>query len=356
MRTTFLSILTLLLGMTAGSLLDSKLGSLPRGETVLHDDGPIGQLPIQQKTPGSLALLGDFLDGRDPSNLDAAEAYQLLLPWLSRDMTEKSYETTLEGMRENIQFKLLMDALPLPALEKLLEQARQGGLAFENSRDVFAAYARRDWDMAMKWAQGQPDKLELLSSAISLLAETDPDRAEILYQQAINNGKVADREEIIAKLSRHKARKGSAALFAFMDSLPFGDFGTPYRIGFNSLPDVEIPAFMEEYERRASAVPRYYPMNDLVLDLADSHPEQFERWANRLDLEPRIHVKLRVAVNLSYRGRNVDASRLLEECISDSPGGREELLKENWDTLQMSPALTAEIRKKIPEGWNRQPE
>ncbi len=329
MRTALLSAFTLALGTAAGFFATRSSGKGGGVGGNHHQEIGSDRPAYQLRVPGSVALLDTFLGGRKPEDLSSGDAYQLLLPWLSRNDEASSFENSQEGMRKNIQSKLLMDALSLPVMEQLLDQSRKGDLSFKNSRDLFAAYAARDWEKAMRWADGQMDQRELRSAAISLLAETDPDRAGRLYQQAYYDGPVVDEGEIIRKLSKHHARNGHAALFTFMDSLPTGHHEEAWRLALSHLPATDISPFLQEIERRRShEFPMMPPMYILVGDLSDSHPEEFRKWSDKLHPEARISLKLRISANLRDRGRSEDASRLLEECIAEMPDRREELLKE----------------------------
>ncbi|RYD25077.1 MAG: hypothetical protein EOP87_25055, partial [Verrucomicrobiaceae bacterium] len=320
MKRAILPILTLALGIGIGVMAGgSRLGrSMADGRTG-STGGPEQHTTRDLASRGSVALLDDFLDARSPADLTAEEALRLLLPWLARDPLDESYKNTLEGLKANNQFKLLMDSLPLPVMEQLLDLARKRGLPLENTRDIFAAWAVRDWDKAMAWTGSIREKYYLRSAAIALLAESDPDRAEVFYQEMLIKNPVDNDEDIVARLSKHHARQGQAAFFAFLDTLPEISDAAPYRLALDNLPAADVPAFLDKLlERQAEG--EWVPINGLVGDLANKHPEQFKQWADKLPPEARNRVKVTAALNLNYRGREADSRELLWECLADMAG------------------------------------
>ncbi len=353
MKRAVLPILTLMLGIGIGALAGGRHRENRSSGGTGAATGSRQATTRDTGSPGSVALLRDFLQSRSPADLTADEAFELLLPWLARDPADESHKNTLEGLKANNQFRLLMDTLPLPVLEEVLGLARKRGLPLENVRDLFAAWAVRDWNKAMASSGSGPESRYLRSAAIALLAESDPEGAELLYQEMLLKNPVDYDEDTVARLSKLHAGNGLEDLLAFFDTIPEISEPTPYRLALDNLPAADVSAFMDELHKR-QADGEWIPMNGLVGDLMNKHPELFKQWSAKLPLEGRNRVKLTASLNLHYRGREEDSRKLLEECVADMAGQEKNLIVSNLITFANSPALVEEITNLLPQ--DRRPE
>ncbi len=340
MKTTTWSIITLALGLGIGGMLNRSGIMDGVGTFSRREDPP----PAKSIASGEKALVDDFLKGQFPENLTAEEAYQLLYPWLSRG--RDALPATEEELKLANQCELLLDRLPLTVLQELLDLARKGKLPLKQTHDTFAVYALRDWEKAMAWADRQPDSRDLLSTAISRMAESEPDRALALYQQATLDGDVPEEEAIVAKLSKHHAKSGQAGFFAFLDALPAMSRDIPYRLALTHLPDGDIPAFLEGFkqrENRGTSVPR----SRLVLQLAGRAPEECRRWIKEMPLGERVQAEFELALDLSSRGRVDEAGSIINDLFSEEHGS---FVRENLLTLVDHPELAEKVIAMLPEG------
>lgn len=292
-------------------------------------------------------VLAELLKGRSPSELRAEEAYELLLPWFSRSIYDRFWDTTAEGVRLNYQFQLLMEKLPTPVLEQVLDLARGGNVPFYLSRDACAAYALRDWDKAMTWASRQRDFQELKSAAISRIVDTNPDRALALYQSAMDDPFFSDEDYIVRKLASQQAKRGHAALIDFLAAQAScrpgetsSEFGMISIIG--DLPPDEIPPFLEEYQERNMASKTGESIDFLMRQVADTHPETFRKWFESLTPTEQARTHFELALTKSAAGRADETRELLVKAMAGTPGGRGRFLRENLYLLHYYPLALKE--------------
>lgn len=276
MKFPLLPIITLVLGGVIGFMVEPLgiIGQKPQDRNE-ERNSRVRQRAGGRPLPVADAVLSDFLKGRSPADLTAEEAHRLLMPLFKRHVYDTTRDSTREGVLENYQLRLLMAKLPLPVLEQTLELARDGSIPFFRTHEAFAAYAIRDWDRAMAWAARQRDKRDLNAAAISWLAETEPDRATRLYQQALLDDVVQYDSVTVSKLARHHALRGSAAYLDFLDSLPSLEDKKHALRAMNDLQTAEIPTFLEAYVLRRMEG-RFGGTGYLFDDILSRRPEQIE--------------------------------------------------------------------------------
>ncbi len=271
MNSAILSTGTLLVGMAIGYIAD--FGGVTAKAPV--KENPPMQQAGQPSIPAADAVLSDFLEGRSPSQITADEARILLAPMFKRHIYDTTRETTREGVQQEYQMRLLLAELPLPTLEQTLDLARDGTIPFFRTHEAFAAYAIRDWDRAMAWAEKQRDKRDLNAAALSWLAETEPDKATALYQQALLNDVVQYDGVTLSKLARHHARKGPDAFLDFLETLPsLEDDGKVLR-AVNDMPISELPAFQETFSKRVMEL-QFGNLGDLMENVFSRDPERIK--------------------------------------------------------------------------------
>lgn len=346
MKAIFSSIVTLALGIAIGFVV----GKVREGGPV--EMGNRSPAPQEKKDgrSGSEILLADLLKGRSPGDLAAEEAYRFFLPWLSANTRRDSFTGTLEELRVNNQLRLLMEKLPMPILEEVLDLARQGKFPLESSHDLFAAFAARDWEKAMVWAAGQPDTLKLRSAAISRIATSDPGRAEEFYQQALLDGMDPDSDGIIQKLAMHHIQRGPAEFFAFMETLPMAMTGNLYQQALEKLPADKVAAFLEEFRRYEEKSNPGVGMLQFLGSIAGSHPEEFRKHAENLRPSDKMELFSNLAATEAESGNIAQAREFLKTAISIDPSRAKDHVANKLGLFSKYPELVVAVRDLLPKG------
>ncbi|RYD23271.1 MAG: hypothetical protein EOP88_04790 [Verrucomicrobiaceae bacterium] len=350
MKLSVLPAATLVLGGAIGFMISrNEVASRTVDEVAAqntHARPHSGKRPLS----ASEVVLADFLKGRSPDELTPEEAFQLMRPVLTRHPRDHADQSTRERLMENYQFRLLLNNLPTPVLKVTLDLARDGSIPFPASHEVFAAYAERGWDTAIAWAASQPDKRELISAAISLLAETDPERATLLIGQMNTQEGTPASTEIVSKLMRHHARRGQKEFFAFVKSLPglpeYFDF-SPY---LKDLPPGEIPAFLDNYRSNGleAKARNFSSGGKLMLQVENTHPAEFQKWLDSLDFEEKSRMTFELASKKRSEGKVEESRALIRSALASLPRSEVMYVRSYIEDTRF-PQFTADIISMLPD-------
>lgn len=362
MKTPLLPVATAVLGIAAGFIA----GKGGRGGADTKDDGPAmtrsggtgsRQSPSRTSGPGgqradssSDAVLSAFLKGRTLSELSPEEAFELLKPQMNMDWNGDP----LEAARINYQFQLLASKLPLGVIEEVIALARDSGVQGYRANQLFSAYASRDWNKAMAWAEKQPDAATLRTVAISRLAQTDPAKASELYQQDLLTGtsRTATWEASFSLASSY-AKLGQAEFFKFIDGLPSGSSSNMLSSGMRNLPKEDVAAFLAEVQKRsADGKLDGWTMNNLVSNLAGTHGEEALKWVSSMEPgEKRAEMEINLASSLSRQGKSDEVDELLRSAMAGAAGKEKEFVKERSRNLMgQNPEMVEKLVNLLPEG------
>lgn len=283
------------------------------------------------------------------NELTAAEAYQLIEPCL---MTSQQTDP-LERTRLDYQFQLLASKLPSAVIEEMLEMGRGGGVALQRLNPLFGAYAVRDWDRAMAWAETQTDSARLRAAGINSLAHVDPVRAGELYQKLLLDGQPwAVSMEIRNNLAAAHARLGPEAFFRFVDSMPSDRTLGLTGLAIRNVPPEEFPGFMEEVKRRVTAGNmNTWEIDNLVGSMASTRPDLARQWIEQMVPEDkRADYELNLAMNLSSSLKPEEAEELMRNAMARKPGEQKALVTNRlYNTFSSAPEMTAKLAAMLPE-------
>ncbi|RYD20968.1 MAG: hypothetical protein EOP88_13110 [Verrucomicrobiaceae bacterium] len=363
MKAPLLPIATAVLGIAVGFIGGKSGGAGGAGDTASKDgqeQNESGKRQGSSRGAGSGgqrsdssadAVLSNLLKGRAASEITAEEAYQLMLPQLNMDWNADP----LQSARMNYQFQLLMSKLPLPVLEEVLVLSRDGkSVPPYRASMLFGAYATRNWEKAMAWAETQPDAPVLRSAALSRLATTDPARAAELYQKDLMSGESrSGMWDTSYTLGSAYAKQGQAEFFKFIDGLPSGSVSNLLSNAARNLPKEDIPAFLAEMQKRsAEGKVESWTMNNLMSNMATTHPEEARKWLD--SLEPgtkRAEAELSLANSLARQGKSTEITALLKSAMEGAAGKEKEFVRERAaNTLMQNPAVMAELVAMLPAG------
>lgn len=361
MKTPLLPVATAVLGIAVGFIAGKGGGS---GGEKVKEDGPLvrnGSGTRQGSTRGagaggqradssSEAVLSAFLKGKSPTELTAEEAFALLKPQMNMDW----YSDPLEAARMNYQYQLLASKLPLAVMEDVLALAREGGVPPYRANQLFGAYAARDWEKAMAWAEKQPDAGTLRSVAISRLAQDDPARASELYQQELMTGasRMAGWEASYSLASSY-ARLGQAEFFKFLDGLPSGSASNLLSNGARNLPKEDVATFLAQVQKRAAdGKMEGWAMNNLISNLAGTRGEEVRKWVETMEPgSKRAELEISLAGSLSRQGKPGEVDELLRSAMAGAAGKEKEFVKERGGNLiGQNPEVMEKLVNLLPEG------
>ncbi len=336
--------------VTGGYIAGRSQGTASRPA---HNGPAVTKRPLNRPVPaiesGSRALLSDFLKGNTPGELTAEDAYQLLRPWLEKTRYN-DFDRTRDGMKENLQLRLLADELPLPILRQVLARARDGTFPLDRSHELFSAYAVRDWDEAMAWAKTQQDAEVLKMEALGHLSEIDPDRAAAICR-APNAGSILEADSvIISNLARHYSKRGKAAFSDFLESIPAIHESRVVWIAMENLPDEELSAFLDFYRGRGEARKSMMDPGDLMIEVVDREPEKFQQWRDTLTPERRADLDRQLAWRRMTAGRNAEATEHLQASINGYPGNTVDFVREKLLHWTEDPVRARILKNALPSG------
>ncbi len=171
MKTLLVPAATLVVGIAIGMLVDgggSGIGKTREKESVAPRSPRArqGSGTVQRPDSGGDAALGVLLEGRKPSQLSAAEAYDLFRP---KDTTG---EDPVESARAAYLFALLAPRLSVAVLEEVIALRLKDGPRDYRTDQLFGTYATRDWDRAMAWVKDQPEHALLKEAGLASLGLT----------------------------------------------------------------------------------------------------------------------------------------------------------------------------------------
>lgn len=300
---------------------------------------------------GANDVLADYLEGRAPAELTAEEAYQIIGPQL-KDFPMDWSNDPVERARKNYQFELLASKLPLDVIEQVMDLGREKRANPYMLAQWFGAYVGRNPDRAMEWADRQPDSKEWRGTAILRLASSDPDLAVKLYGQEMLTGASRNTlQGVPSRLVKEYGKRGSAALFRMVDSMPGNETNNLIFGGWEALPEEEKPAFLAEIRKRAEAgQPEYqYYQNNLKLARAESHPEELREWMETMPPQSQADTALKLAARQIGRGKTEAAKEYLRTAMNAVPGAEKDLVNASSNLYYNNPDLFTMMVEMLPE-------
>lgn len=358
MKTPVLILITAVLGIAIGFTV-GKGGSSNNHDAPLSDQAD----PVTRKSQASRGssdrkaastsegILAGVLKGREISQLSADDALKLLAPRISMDWNGDP----LEMARNNYELQLLLSKLPASVLEQVIELSRKSDTPGFRVQQLFSAYATRDWQKAMDWAERQPDAARWKSAAIGKLAASDPARAAELYQDGRMNGTLGRSAtwESGYNIANAYAKQGLQPFLSFLDTLPSGDVSNLLANSSRNLPKADIAAFLQEVGRRtADGSLDKWAMNNLVSNLAQTNPDEARKWIDSQEAgETRSKLELSLASNLARQGKSDEVLPLLKSAMAGVPGKEKEFFTSQIGTLlQTNPAIINQLADNLPAG------
>ncbi len=346
--------IALLTGIAIGMLVNRRDDDYGGGRMAAGNQLP--RQPSAREGPrassGANELLTDYLKGRSPSELTAEEAFQVIETQLKSYPMDWSSDP-VERARLNYQFELLASKLPLHVLEEVMDLGRERRANPYMLTQWFGAYVSRDPDRAMEWADRQPDSKDWRGTAIHRLAASDPDLAIKLYKEEMVAG--SNRSSLRGvpfQLVKEYGRRGSAALFGLVDSVPSEEKNNLIFGGWEALPEGERGAFLAEIRKRADAgqAEYQYYMNSLTLARAETHPEELRAWMETMPPESLADTALKLAARQIGRGKTEAAKEYLRTAMDAVPETRKEMVNNAASTLYFNnPDLFAMMVEMLPQ-------
>ena len=286
-------------------------------------------------------LAGD----RDLSGLSATDAFALVE---AMDAIDEDIEP-LEKARKTYECEVMLEMLPLPVLEQLIILSQKSDLSKKIASHLFARYAVRDWQKAMAWVTGNPDASSLQFAAVRAVADSRPDLAQGVLQEALKNMKEKQDSNAAFQaqfaLSYAFARQGKDPFFRFIDTLPSGIVTNAIGNALAKLPRDDIPGFLEEVGKRTKeGRVEYYAMTNIMHSLAVSDPALAIRWIEKM--EPgwtRTSCETGFASTLVRNGRKEDALAFVKNAMGGHAG--EEMKYFQYYATQMAGDDIAFVRQ-----------
>jgi hypothetical protein len=112
------------------------------------DEGSVGNWTNKVRSTAS-----KFKNTRDYQRMSAHDA----LPIVKANLDPRRYGDLLDAARNNYEFQLMLSKLPVSEMESLMALSKETRVPNHRIRLIFNAYASRDLDKAMAWADAQPD-------------------------------------------------------------------------------------------------------------------------------------------------------------------------------------------------------
>jgi hypothetical protein len=351
MKTQLLIVSGAVLGMAVG-FVAGRIGS---------EDGPVARGKTSPRPPSRAAAGGPRVDafgesamaallkGRSVNGISAEEAYKLIAPYLSNGFPTDP----LGRARVEYQYQLLAERLPPAVLQEMLVMGLEKGVPLQRLSPLFGAYAERDWDRAMAWAEKQPDAAKWRIGAVQRLSMIDPDRANGLYQEELLNGLGQGASmDIRNNLAAAHLKQGPEAFFRFLDSLPSNSALGLTSVMIRQLPPEELPAFIEEFKRREASVPMYdWEVNNLMMNIAAIRPELAREWLDTLGPEKeRVDYEFNMAMSMGSSGKLAEMEELIRKAMAQSPGEEKTLVTNRLPNLFPSnPEMAVRLVAMLPD-------
>lgn len=316
-------------------------GNSPRVMSAQRAEGPAGRANKGGSVTSGMTQGGEF------SKMSAAEALAMVKAngdwWQSSD--------PLEAARKNYEFQLMLSKLPLGELEKLITLTQEAGGQGFRARQIFGAYASRNLDKAMAWADTQPDAESWKGSAVSALAANDPGKAMELYQDMFLNGANPYGMDGGYELAGSFAKQGKTAFFQFIDSLPSKGASNLMSYSMRNLPKEDLPEFIAELEKRVKdGKLDSWAMSNAMQTLSVTDPELAHSLIDKMDAGPeRAKRELAFASMLNQQGKAAEALELVKSAMAQQPGKEMEFLL-NEASMHSNPSLVRQIATALPAG------
>lgn len=331
MKSSFAFIGTLAVGIGIGLL---------GGPLLLRSGDGEPKVAVMSAETAENALLSDYLGGRHVESISAQDALDLVARLRELEMWTQASE--METERAKFKLQLLLEKLPLPVLEQLMEAAREYGPAAGRVDTMVGHFLARDREKALAWVSRQPNADYLKPVVIDQLARIDIAHAISLYQQGLLERErptiknLRALEEADFSIAREHARKGVDEFFEYFDERPSRDVHGMLVRAPNYLPEKDIPAFVAKVHERASdGTYRRGTMEQMLSALASRYPVEAGKWFNKLDketsrraigMEARMMLEYEIIGNLCYRGKFAEAAEFLKEGMPAKPGQQKEFV------------------------------
>ena len=263
----------------------------------------------------------------------------------------------LDVARKNYEYQLMLSKLPLSEMEGLMAMSKEAGVPTYRVRMIFNAYASRNLDKAMAWADAQPDADSWKSVAISATAARDPGRAMEMFQDALLGGNAStfggNMMEGAYSLAGNAARQGKAALLQFLDSVPSSGAGNYVSNALRSLPKEDVPGFLEELDKRVKdGKIEQWTMANVLQNLASTDPALARSLIDKMEPGPeRAKREISFAGNLAQQGKTTEALELVKSALAQQPGKEKEVfLNEAGNMMYSSPNFITQMVEALPTG------
>lgn len=348
------ALIGIAIGFIAGSTRAER-GTPSREEAaVSRRSGSTRRADVSARNPvkGESLASGSF-KGREISGMSAAEVLALV-----KANSEINWGgDPLEAARKNYEYQLMLSKLPLAVLEEVMELSQESGIPGYRTRQIFSAYASRDLQKAMAWASTRPDAETWRGAAISATAANDPARAMEMFQEGILDGNYGTSGGNVMEggysLAGAFAKQGKDALLRFLDAMPSSGAGNLISNSVRNLPKEDLPAFMEEIEKRVKeGKVEQWTMSNLLQNLALTDPKLARSWIEKMEAGPeRAKREISFAGMLSQQGKTGEALELVKSAMAQQPGKEKEFfMNEAGNLMYSNPNLISQVAASLPEG------
>ncbi|MES2922045.1 MAG: hypothetical protein V4819_10880 [Verrucomicrobiota bacterium] len=264
----------------------------------------------------------DLAGDRDLSGLSATNAFALVE---ATDAIDGDIEP-LDKAKKTYECEVMLERLPLSVLEQLILLSQKSKLSKKVASHLFARYAVRDWQKAMAWVAENPDVSSLQFAAVRAVADSRPDLAQEVLQEALKN--IQGNSEWGASfqaqfaLSAAFARQGKDPFFRFIDTLPSGIVANVISNALEKLPRDDIPGFLEEVGKRTKeGKVEDFAMRNIMHSLAVSDPALAIRWIDKMEPGyPRTSCETGFTSMLVRNGRKDEALAFVKNAMVGHAG------------------------------------
>lgn len=298
------------------------------------------------------SVASGFGNGREFGRMSANDALAIV----KANLDPRRNGDLLDAARNNYEFQLMLSKLPLSEMESLMAISMEEGVPTHRIRVIFNAYASRDLDKAMAWADAQPDADSWKSVAISATATRDPDRAMAMYQDALLRGRISsfggDMMDGAYSLASNAAKQGKLALLQFLDSVPSSGAGGYISSLLRQLPKEDMTGFLEELEKRVKdGKMEQWTMTSVLQNLASNDPALARSLIDKMPSGPeRASREISFAGNLAQQGKTTEALELVKSALARQPGKEKEVFMNEAGNMYSNPNFIAQMAEVLPAG------
>ncbi|MEO5914900.1 MAG: hypothetical protein ABIS50_11750 [Luteolibacter sp.] len=298
------------------------------------------------------SVASGFGNGREYVRMSASDALAIV----KANLDPRVNGGLLDAARNNYEFQLMLSKLPLSEMESLMAISKEEGVPTYRIRVIFNAYASRDLDKAMAWADAQPDADSWKSVAISAAVARDPGRAMEMYQDALLGGRISsfggDSMDGAYSLASNAAKQGKVALLQFLDSVPSSGAGGYMSSLLRNLPKEDMPGFLEELDKRVKdGKMEQWTMTTMLQTLASNDPALARSLIDKMPSGPeRASREISFAGNLAQQGKTAEALELVKSALARQPGKEKEVFMDEAGKMYNSPNFITRMAEVLPPG------